>query len=149
MTIDSTRSAARTVAQVVARRLAEATGEFAVIGLGRSGVAAARLLRRAGLRVYASDRSSGEAVQQDAERLRAEGVDVDVGTHDLARIARAAVVVASPGRATLRAVEPRVTPACRWWAKWRSPATAARAALHRRHGHQWRDRPALIGHLLR
>lgn len=97
MTIDSTLSVARTVAQVVARRLAEATGEFAVIGLGRSGVAAARLLRRAGLRVYASDRSSGEAVQQDAERLRAEGVDVDAGTHDLARIARAAMVVASPG----------------------------------------------------
>ena len=85
------------IAQVVARRLAERQGEFAVIGLGRSGASVARLLRRAGLAVYASDASTGVAVEQTADALRALGVAVDVGGHDLARLARAAVVVASPG----------------------------------------------------
>ncbi|HCT56205.1 MAG TPA: UDP-N-acetylmuramoyl-L-alanine--D-glutamate ligase [Gemmatimonas aurantiaca] len=88
---------AQQVAQVVARRLAEAHGEFAVIGLGRSGAAAALLLRRAGLAVYASDVSKGDATERAAETLRAVGVAVDVGHHDLARIARSQVVVASPG----------------------------------------------------
>ncbi|MBI1808588.1 MAG: hypothetical protein HYR75_01715 [Gemmatimonadetes bacterium] len=36
-------------------------GEVAVVGLGRSGRAAARLLHRAGARVYASDGSGREA----------------------------------------------------------------------------------------
>ena len=45
------------LAALVARRLAERRGEFAVIGLARSGEAAARLLRAAGLSVYASDAS--------------------------------------------------------------------------------------------
>ncbi|HEY0931650.1 MAG TPA: UDP-N-acetylmuramoyl-L-alanine--D-glutamate ligase [Gemmatimonas sp.] len=84
-------------AQIVARRLSERQGEFAVIGLGRSGSAAAQLLRRAGLAVYASDASKGEGVQHAANELRALGVSVDVGSHDLARIARASAVVASPG----------------------------------------------------
>ncbi|MBL0941075.1 MAG: UDP-N-acetylmuramoyl-L-alanine--D-glutamate ligase [Gemmatimonadaceae bacterium] len=84
-------------AALVARHLAERTGEFAVIGLARSGEAAARLLCRAGVRVYVSDRSDNDAVQQSAARLRGEGAQVDVGTHDLARIARAVCVVASPG----------------------------------------------------
>lgn len=91
------QSAAHAAAQLVARRLAERTGEFAVVGLGRSGVAVTRLLRQIGIRVYASDSAQGEGLTRDAESLRAGGADVDLGTHDLARIARAAVVVASPG----------------------------------------------------
>ena len=72
-------------------------GEIAVIGLGRSGLAAARLLARDGARVYASDAGSGASVAQAAAALRAEGIAVDGGRHDLARIAAAALVVASPG----------------------------------------------------
>ena len=72
-------------------------GEVAVIGLGRSGTAVARLLLRAGNAVYASDAGSGEGMEVVAEALRGEGADVDVGGHDLSRIARADALVTSPG----------------------------------------------------
>ena len=68
--------------------------EVAVVGLGRSGVSATALLRRLGASVYASDDSSDAA---GVEAARASGASVDVGAHDLARIARAGIVVASPG----------------------------------------------------
>jgi len=72
-------------------------GEVAVIGLGASGMAAARLLVRAGARVYVSDAGRGGRVQQAASTLRAEGIDAEAGRHDLERIARAGTVVGSPG----------------------------------------------------
>jgi len=72
-------------------------GEYAVIGLGKSGRAAAELLARAGASVYASDAATTPAAEKAAAELRALGVAVDVGSHDLERIARAARVVASPG----------------------------------------------------
>lgn len=52
-------------------------GEIAVVGLGRSGTAVSRLLLREGATVYASDEKTGG--------------------HDLERIGRAVLVVASPG----------------------------------------------------
>ena len=73
------------------------SGEVAVIGVGRSGAAAARLLRAAGIAVYASDNGRGPRLDALADALRADGVDVQVGGHDLARIARARRVVVSPG----------------------------------------------------
>jgi UDP-N-acetylmuramoylalanine--D-glutamate ligase len=85
------------IASLVARRLVERRGEFAVIGLGRSGLAAGRLLRRAGLAVYASDMGTSDAVASAARELEREGASVDVGLHNLHRIKRAAVVVVSPG----------------------------------------------------
>ena len=85
------------VASIVARRLAERTGEFAIIGLGRSGVAAARLLRKAGVSVYASDVGNTPALQAAAALLEREGASVDVGQHNLERVAHAAVLVVSPG----------------------------------------------------
>ena len=72
-------------------------GEVAVIGLGRSGVAATRLLRSVGLSVYGSDAGSGPALEASAAALRELGADVDVGTHDLERIRRASLAVLSPG----------------------------------------------------
>jgi UDP-N-acetylmuramoylalanine--D-glutamate ligase len=72
-------------------------GEAAVIGLGRSGRAVTRLLRVNSVPVYASDAGSAELLDATARDLRALGAAVDVGSHDLARIARAAVVVVSPG----------------------------------------------------
>ncbi|MGA1360473.1 MAG: UDP-N-acetylmuramoyl-L-alanine--D-glutamate ligase [Gemmatimonadaceae bacterium] len=74
-----------------------AGGEVAVIGLGASGVAVARLLARSGVRVYVSDAGRGDRVQQAAAALRAEGIDAEAGAHDLDRIARASAVVVSPG----------------------------------------------------
>lgn len=72
-------------------------GEVAVLGLGKSGVAVARLLARVGIHVYASDASAAEATLSAASSLASSGIDVETGGHDLARIARAAIVVASPG----------------------------------------------------
>ena len=72
-------------------------GEVSVLGLARSGRAAAELLRRAGADVYASDAGSGDAVAHAASALEKLGVTVRQGGHDLARIARSALVVASPG----------------------------------------------------
>lgn len=74
-----------------------ARGEVAVIGLGASGRAAARLLARDGVRVYASDAGTGESVREAAAQLVAAGIAADAGKHDLARIARAGTVVVSPG----------------------------------------------------
>jgi len=72
-------------------------GEISVLGLARSGRAAAELLRRAGADVHASDAGSGDAVRHAANALEALGVAVQLGGHDLARLARSALVVASPG----------------------------------------------------
>lgn len=85
------------LASLVAQRLAEKRGEFAVIGLARSGMAAARLLRAAGLSVYASDASKSDAVRRVAVTLEREGASVDVGVHNLQRIAHCSVLVVSPG----------------------------------------------------
>ena len=85
------------LASLVARRLAERRGEFAVVGLARSGAAAARLLRATGLSVYASDSTTSDAVREAAQQLEREGASVHVGGHDLARLAHASVVVVSPG----------------------------------------------------
>ncbi len=72
-------------------------GEISVLGLARSGRAAAELLRRAGADVYASDAGTGDDIAHAAAALETLGVAVQQGGHDLARIARSALVVASPG----------------------------------------------------
>ena len=70
----------------------------AIIGLGKSGVAAARLLAREGVRVYASDASDHPYAGAAAEALKSvPWVDVEIGRHDLAKIRHAAGVVVSPG----------------------------------------------------
>lgn len=71
--------------------------EIAVVGLARSGVAAAQLLRQQGIAVYASDTGSGAEVEARVARLRAMGTVIDTGRHDLDRIGRAGAVVVSPG----------------------------------------------------
>lgn len=72
-------------------------GEIAVVGLGRSGTAATMLLRRLGAQVYTSDAGSGAAIAAQRDTLQSLGATVEVGGHDLVRIARASLVVASPG----------------------------------------------------
>jgi UDP-N-acetylmuramoylalanine--D-glutamate ligase len=54
-------------------------------------------LARDGHRVYASDAGDGEGARTAAAALAGVGVDAATGGHDLARIGRAALVVASPG----------------------------------------------------
>ena len=79
------------------RDLVSREGEIAVIGLARSGRAAAVLLKKHGYNVYASDVTSSPDTGRTAEELRAQGIIVDVGRHDLERLERATLVVASPG----------------------------------------------------
>ncbi len=74
-----------------------AAGEVAVVGLGKSGRSAAELLARDGHRVYASDAGDGAGARAAAAELAPLGVAAQTGGHDLARLARAALVVASPG----------------------------------------------------
>jgi UDP-N-acetylmuramoylalanine--D-glutamate ligase len=72
-------------------------GEIAVVGLGRSGRAVAFLLARTGAVVYASDATTSPALEQIAAELRSDDVRVELGGHDLERIARASLVIVSPG----------------------------------------------------
>ena len=79
------------------RELVPRENEVAVIGLARSGRAVAILLKKHGYNVYASDVASSPDTGRCAEELRALGVVVDIGRHDLERLAKAGLVVTSPG----------------------------------------------------
>ena len=73
-------------------------GTVAVVGLGKSGVAATRLLAREGAKVYASDAATSPPGSAAVELLRAlPGVEIELGRHDLAKIGAASGVVVSPG----------------------------------------------------
>jgi UDP-N-acetylmuramoylalanine--D-glutamate ligase len=68
-----------------------------VIGLGKSGISAARLLQRQGWQVTISDRGNSETLQQQQATLSAEGIDVKLAdnfTPDAATMQR---IVVSPG----------------------------------------------------
>ncbi len=71
--------------------------KVAVLGLGVSGEAAARLAAARGAVVYASDISTATGPVQAASRLSAEGVAAETGAHDTARILESDVVIVSPG----------------------------------------------------
>ena len=79
------------------RELAPRESEIAVIGLARSGRAVAMLLKKHGYNVYASDVASSPDTGRCAEELRARGISVDIGRHDLGRLANAGLIVTSPG----------------------------------------------------
>ncbi len=69
----------------------------AILGLGSSGAAAARLALAQGGSVYVSDLRTDAATSARAAQLRELGADVELGAHDLDRVADADTVVASPG----------------------------------------------------
>ena len=79
------------------RDLVPRESEIAVVGLARSGRAVALLLRKHGYNVYASDFASSPDTGRCAEELRAQGISVDIGRHDLGRLANAGLLVTSPG----------------------------------------------------
>ncbi len=68
-----------------------------ILGLGASGVAAARLALSKGETVYVSDLRTDARAAADAHALRELGARVDLGSHDLGEIAASRVVVVSPG----------------------------------------------------
>jgi UDP-N-acetylmuramoylalanine--D-glutamate ligase len=72
-----------------------------VLGLGRSGMAAASLLRRDGARVVVRDEADGSELEERANRLRQLGVRVELGNH-FDTSARFDLAVLSPGIAPER-----------------------------------------------
>lgn len=69
----------------------------AVLGLGRSGTAAARLLQRMGASVYASDVSASDQVALAARTLADEGIEASAAGHDRELLADCDWIVVSPG----------------------------------------------------
>jgi UDP-N-acetylmuramoylalanine--D-glutamate ligase len=69
----------------------------AILGLGASGLAAARLALAHGENVHVSDLRQDPQTHAHAGELRELGADVELGHHDLARIQAADIIVVSPG----------------------------------------------------
>jgi UDP-N-acetylmuramoylalanine--D-glutamate ligase len=67
-----------------------------VVGLGASGLSAARALKERGAHVRVTELSSGEEVRARAAELAREGIDAEVGGHGFARLDTELAVV-SPG----------------------------------------------------
>jgi len=98
-----------------------------VVGLGASGVAAARLCARRGARVTGTDRKGLAALGDAARQLDSLGVTLVAGGHEGAGIAEADLVIVSPGVppfAELAAAERRGVPI------WGEVELATRALSH-------------------
>ena len=68
-----------------------------VLGLARSGLAAAKLALGRGARVYASDMGESPQTRRAAEQINAMGGFAETGKHDLGKLARCHRIVLSPG----------------------------------------------------
>ena len=68
-----------------------------VVGLGRSGLAAALFLRRRGAQVTVSDVRSAQALEKEIPMLLEEGIAVEAGGHGLLTFRRQDLLVVSPG----------------------------------------------------
>lgn len=77
--------------------------DVVVLGLGRSGMAAASLLRRDGARVVVRDEAYGDLLEERADRLRKLGVRVELG-NQIDGSARFDLAVLSPGIALERPI---------------------------------------------
>jgi len=70
---------------------------IAILGLGASGESAARLALKHGGDTYVSEARNDASTAARGAELSAIGIDVEVGGHDLERIAASDLVIASPG----------------------------------------------------
>ncbi len=68
-----------------------------VVGLGKSGLAAALFLRHSGAQVTVSDVRSAEALAREIPALLEEGIMVEAGGHGLLTFRRQDLIVVSPG----------------------------------------------------
>jgi UDP-N-acetylmuramoylalanine--D-glutamate ligase len=68
-----------------------------VVGLGKSGLAAALFLRHRGAQVTVSDARSADALAKDIPALLDEGIMVETGGHGLLTFRRQDLIVVSPG----------------------------------------------------
>src|SRR6266480_1165513 len=98
-----------------------------VVGLGASGVAAARLCLRRGARVVANDRRPREELSDEARALERMGATIVAGSHAAARMDHVDIVVVSPGvpgLAEIAAAEEKGV------AVWGEVELAARMMIH-------------------
>jgi len=75
-----------------------------VVGLGKSGVAAARLLASRGARVTGNDLRAEDELDPEVHALRQSGVELVLGAHDPELFARVDAIVVSPGVPNLPAL---------------------------------------------
>src|SRR5208282_1889969 len=68
-----------------------------VVGLGKSGLAAALFLRHKGAQVTVSDVRSAESLAKEIPALLEEGINVEAGGHGLLTFRRQDLIVVSPG----------------------------------------------------
>jgi len=68
-----------------------------ILGLARSGRAAAELALASGAEVFASDAGDSAAVREAAEAVRRAGCEAEVGGHSVDRLAGCDLLVVSPG----------------------------------------------------
>jgi UDP-N-acetylmuramoylalanine--D-glutamate ligase len=71
--------------------------QVGILGLARSGQAAARLALARGHAVFASDAGSSPEVQRAAAQVRALGARAETGGHSIGELARCDLLVVSPG----------------------------------------------------
>jgi UDP-N-acetylmuramoylalanine--D-glutamate ligase len=71
--------------------------QVVVVGLARSGIAAAEFLVRRGARVVATDRRPAADLAQEAVMLQERGVRLELGGHSARTFSTADLVVVSPG----------------------------------------------------
>lgn len=70
---------------------------FTILGAGRSGIAAAKLLKKHGAKVYLSDGGSRESlIYLDENDLKREGIEFETGNHS-ERVYEADTIIKSPG----------------------------------------------------
>lgn len=74
-----------------------AAGRIGVLGLARSGRAAAELALANGWEVYASDLGESAELRDAAEAVRRAGGEAELGRHDAGRLAGCDLLVVSPG----------------------------------------------------
>lgn len=72
-------------------------GRVGIVGLGRSGRAAARLALGTGSAVFASDAADDEVVRAAAAEIRRLGGEAETGGHSVERLAECDLLVVSPG----------------------------------------------------
>ncbi len=68
-----------------------------VVGLGISGLSAAKLLLKAGARVSVTDNGNGDNLHKNKELLDGMGVNVEIGTHTEGFIKGSEMLIVSPG----------------------------------------------------
>lgn len=74
-----------------------APGRVGVLGLARSGRAAAQLALASGSAVFASDAGDGDEVREAAAEIRRLGGEAETGGHTIDRLATCDLLVVSPG----------------------------------------------------